>query len=107
MDNNENEDYNESPVESWRTTPKAAPTKWAKEDYEKFMNQLQYFREKIDRLRHEINPHFEGHTYMDTDECRKEFQEYHRQLQLKLERLDRALDEISWTLGKERECYEC
>jgi hypothetical protein len=92
MDNNENEDYNESPVESWRT----------KEDYEKFINQLQYFREKIDRLRHEINPHLEGHTYMDTKECRKEFEEYNKQLQLKLERLDLALDDISFALGKRR-----
>jgi hypothetical protein len=71
-----------------------------KENYDKLMHQLQYFRYKIEGLRHEIAPHLRGHSAMDTEECRKEFEEYRRQLQLKFERLDNTLNDLSFTLGK-------
>jgi hypothetical protein len=72
----------------------------SKEDIEKLKQQLAYFREKIDDLRERIIPHLKCHTVMDTEECKQEQKEYDIQLQKKFEELDRALNAISFTLGK-------
>jgi hypothetical protein len=72
-----------------------------KEDYEKLIHQLQYFRYKIEGLRYQIAPHLRGHTFIGTEECVKRFEEYYKQLQHNFKMLDHTLNQLSLLLGKE------
>jgi hypothetical protein len=72
---------------------------WRKEKVERRLEQCRYFTNKIRDIRLSLNPHFQGHTYMDTEECRREFEEYDEVLQEKFRHLDYTLGELERLLN--------
>jgi hypothetical protein len=84
-------------------------TNWSlgrKEKTEKHVRQLEYFADKIRNIKNSITPHFEGHTYIDTEECRRKFEEHEEILQRNFRRLDCTLTELEhWIEQKINKFY--
>jgi hypothetical protein len=76
-------------------------TNWSlgrKEKVERLLEQCKHFTDKIEEIRIMLIPHFQGHTYIDTEECKREFEEYEALLQQKFRLLDYRLSGLEHLL---------